>query len=117
MTSRFMRSCAAVLFATVAATTIVQAAPAGRCLIEAGAARLKLTPSEAFMRAPGRQAVSQRVLSLVARNVGHFDVEMAFDGPFAGATPERQIELMTSIADELGLRGAPEADSEPASTR
>jgi hypothetical protein len=117
MTSRFMRSCAAVLFATAAATSIAHAAPAGRCLVEAGSARLQLTPSEAFVRAPGKQAVSQRVLSLVARNVGHFDVELAFDGPFAGATQERQIELMTSIADELGLRGEPEADAKPASTR
>jgi hypothetical protein len=117
MTSRFMRSCAAVLFATVAATSIADATPAGRCLVDAGSARLQLTPSEAFLRQPGRQAVSQRVLSLVARNVTHFDVELAFDGPFAGATQERQVELMTSIADELGLRGEPEADSEPASSR
>ncbi len=117
MTSRFMRSCAAVLLATVAIIPLAQASPANRCQVEPGSARLQLTPSESFLRTPGRQAVSQRVLSLVARNINHFDVELAFEGPFAGATEERQVELMTSIADELGLRGVPETDSEPASAR
>lgn len=58
----------------------------------------------------GPPTASTRVLRVVARNLPHFAVNIAFEGPFAGGTEAMQVELMRSVADELGLPGAPEAE-------
>lgn len=58
----------------------------------------------ALARLERTQPASHRVLSLVARNIGQFDVPIAFEGPFTGPTEDQQRDLMQAIADELGLR-------------
>lgn len=119
MTGR-MKICVAALLATAILTPPAQADEAAVCPLQAGAVRVVLQQDRAAFGI-GREArrgrvMSQQVLSLVARNIGHFDVEMNVDGPFAGATEQHQIELMTAIAEELGLRQAGEEDT-PAAGR
>ncbi|MBL8567548.1 MAG: hypothetical protein JNK84_00540 [Phreatobacter sp.] len=57
-----------------------------------------------------RQEASNRVLSLVARNLGAFTVDIVFEGPLESNALDRQIEIMKSVAAELELPGAPEAE-------
>lgn len=57
-----------------------------------------------------RQSASNRVLSLVARNLGAFAVDIVFEGPLESNAVDRQIEIMKSVAAELELPGAPEAE-------
>lgn len=57
-----------------------------------------------------RQETSDRVLSLVARNLGAFAVDIVFEGPLESNAVDRQIEIMKSVAAELELPGAPEAE-------
>lgn len=111
MTRRFMGCCAAALFALAATNPEAYADSDGRCLIEPGAERMLLSPSEAFVRPPDGLAMPRHVLSVVARNIGHFDVELVFDGPFAGAKNEDHADLMRSVAGEFGLIAMPEAET------
>jgi hypothetical protein len=57
-----------------------------------------------------RHSASNRVLSLVARNLGAFAVDISFDGPLESNAVDRQVEIMRSVARELDLPGAAEAD-------
>lgn len=117
MTRWIMGCCAAALFALAAATPDASADSAGRCLIEPGAERLVLLPSAALVRPPDGLAMPSHVLSVVARDMGNFDVELVFDGPFAGATREDQADLMRAVAVEFGLTAGPETDAPPAGGR
>lgn len=110
MTRWIMGCCVAALCALAAATPDASAGSAGRCLIEPGAERLVLLPSAALVRPPEELAMPSHVLSVVARNIGHFDVELVFDGPFLGATREDQANLMRVVAIEFGLPAEPAAD-------
>lgn len=58
----------------------------------------------------GAPTTSTRVLRVVARNQSHFAVQISFEGPFAGGTQAMQAELMRSVAEELGLSGAPDPE-------
>lgn len=58
----------------------------------------------------GPPTASTRVLRVVARNQSHFAVQISFEGPFAGGTEAMQVELMRSVAEELGLPGAPDPE-------
>ncbi|WP_439575180.1 hypothetical protein [Phreatobacter sp.] len=122
MTQRFMRICAAALFALAATHATAPAGAANprasnHCPIETGLESQYLMPSEAFMQAAGAGTMLYRVMSLVAGHFGDFDVEMAIDGPIVGATKESHAELMNAITNEFGMMGAPDAASEPANQR
>jgi hypothetical protein len=78
------------------------AAETRRCFVGA-------SPAQQF-EGGQRQSASNRVLSLVARNLGDFTVDLVFEGPLESNAVDRQIEIMKSVASELQLPGAPDAE-------
>lgn len=98
----------ATLFAgAIAAFGLVSASPSAAA--ESRSCFVGASPSQQ-LDAAQRQSTSNRVLSLVARNLGAFTVDIVFEGPLESNAVDRQIEIMKSVASELELPGAPDAE-------